>query len=147
LNNLLNAPTNDQAGAGDGLCALLLGEADPPAPADSGSMDLDPPQQQDATPPPPEPSAAVAAAAAVAAVAAPRDPALARAVCEEALARDPLGAGWARGRLARLQLEGRECEGAVASFQAAIRRAPLDAGLWEGLGAAYQVGGSLTSAV
>jgi hypothetical protein len=132
--------SHTQAGAGDALCALLLGE---PLPDDDtqGQDDGQPPQQPSRAASEQLPASAFALTAAL-----PPPPAkagdaeLARAVCEEALAAQPQGALWARARLARLQLDARECAAAAASYQAAIRAAPADAALWEGLGAAYQVG-------
>ncbi|KIY91513.1 Tetratricopeptide repeat protein 37, partial [Monoraphidium neglectum] len=135
------------AGAGDALCALLLGE---PLPDDDtqGQDDGQPPQQPSRAASEQLPASAFALTAAL-----PPPPAkagdaeLARAVCEEALAAQPQGALWARARLARLQLDARECAAAAASYQAAIRAAPADAALWEGLGAAYQALGRHSSAL
>ncbi|KAF6252995.1 hypothetical protein COO60DRAFT_1704042 [Scenedesmus sp. NREL 46B-D3] len=65
---------------------------------------------------------------------------------EEMLLRAP-DAHWARGRLARLQLQTGQYEQAVASFQGAIRSTPKSAELWEGLAASYQALGRHASAL
>ncbi|KAI8473996.1 MAG: hypothetical protein J3K34DRAFT_518511 [Monoraphidium minutum] len=129
------------AGAGDALVALLLGEPLPDGgaagrPTSPGALDS---MEVDGAQPPQEEQQAAQPAA--------PNPALARRVCEDALARAPRRAGWARAALARLQLAGRECGAAVASFQDAMRAEPADAALWEGLGAAYQALGRHSSAL
>ncbi|GBF94747.1 hypothetical protein Rsub_07630 [Raphidocelis subcapitata] len=139
------------AGAGEGLCALLLGERAPGAEDGGAAASAPAAAEHDGSAADGAGAPASAPASAPAEAAAPqgpeRDPQLARRVCEDALAREPLRAGWARARLARLQLEARECAAAAAGFQAAIRAAPRDAALWEGLGAAYQALGRHSSAL
>lgn len=67
-------------------------------------------------------------------------------LCEEILDRAP-DAHWAKARLAYIQLAQQKYTEAVASFQAAIRGLPDDAGLWEGMGAAYRALGRHNSAL
>jgi tetratricopeptide (TPR) repeat protein len=116
-----------QAGAGNALCDLLSARAAAAAAAAAAA----------------DPSSSAAASAAAAA---DSQLALEGQLLEELLVRAP-DAQWARARLAGLQLQLRQYEPAVSSYQAAIRSSPKSAELWEGLAAAYQALGRHASAL